>query len=85
MARPLPGRMRFIAAVWMGESVISAPMTSMTVFGSNHMSASSVELTLGLLCWSLCFSSIFGISARSLSVNPVPHFVTVSYSSSSGS
>jgi len=85
MAKPLPGRMRSMAAVWIGLSVISAPMTSMTVLGSNHTSASSVELTLGLLCGSLCFSSIFGSLARSSSVKPVPHLVTVSYSSSSGS
>ena len=49
MAKPAPWRILFMAAVWIGLSVISAPMTSMTALGSNHTSASKVELTLGLL------------------------------------
>lgn len=85
MAKPAPWRILFMAAVWIGLRVISAPMTSMTVLGSNQMSASSVEFTRGLLCGSLCLASICGSSARFSSVKPVPHFVTVSYSSSSGS
>jgi ABC-type antimicrobial peptide transport system permease subunit len=58
--------------------------TSMTSAGSNHTSASSRELTLECFCFTTCFSIVFGSFAKSSSVKPVPHFVTVSNVSLSG-
>src|SRR5881396_3522465 len=45
IARPAPGRRTPHAQVWIGLTVISAPLTSRTVFGSNQTSGSSFEST----------------------------------------
>ena len=76
-ASPLPGLISFIAAGWMGESVSSEAMVSITTFGRYQMSGTRPDSTSGGFTWLSYWARSFGNLSRSASLNPVPILVTL--------